>query len=660
MRAPQIPSDCRGPAGRGRAARLVTALLLALVAGCAETVPPAVFEEKAPGLEAVPAWLTFKCVKAGCDETLDVTVRELGTRRLAIKRVVLSEADRTDFELTSTLSPPAVMEGEFKVSVRYKPSGASELGDLKLLVTYADASPDDGEGRIPPGEISVPLLRRLVGEPVLLANPEKLVFGAVASGQTRSLPLTLSNAGFGNTSLAIAAIESDSPEIAVAALPQQGLAPEESATVQVTFAPTSERYSEAKLTVRTVDDVVAPVEILAVGTSLASPKAAVSPATGIDFGRVPKGTPRSASISLINRGGANLVVSGVAAAGNPNLRASLPEGATGLTLMPLESTTVGLSLSSESAGEIDGQLEIATNDPAKSTLRVPVTGMVTEPQAQATPVALAFGAVPQGWVRVAPISIRNAGWGALEVRALTLVLGSSNLFNLRSVPALPVTLERDQRLGLEVEFTAEALASFEGALTVESNDPNTPFLEVPISGQGVTCAAGCPLAHATPSCAGSQCSITSCASGWYDTDAQDANGCECAEPGDSDPGASCQEARDLGTFPDNGSSGSYTGNLAFDGDLDVLKFVGDDPAGGSYKVRVALTSGDPNIRFCVSTHKTEPCYMAVQDCPANLVYEKEGSGWSSDTAYYVVKVYRQGTNPAPACTRYTLTVSNGG
>jgi hypothetical protein len=67
------------------------------------------------------------------------------------------------------------------------------------------------------------------------------------------------------------------------------------------------------------------------------------------------------------------------------------------------------------------------------------------------------------------------------VSALTLIPGSSRLFTLRSAPPLPAHLERDQKLALEVQFSAESLGPFEGTLSIESNDPNHRFLEVPIS-----------------------------------------------------------------------------------------------------------------------------------------------------------------------------------
>ncbi|MGI5864459.1 MAG: choice-of-anchor D domain-containing protein, partial [Myxococcales bacterium] len=434
-----------GPPGRAFGPGFALLALFAL--GCSEPVQPVVTEPKPPGLEAEPRWLTFKCVKPGCDETLDVTVRQVGPRKLAIKRVVLSEPGRAEFSIESELEAPAIVNEQFKVSVRYRPIGGPVKGDVKLLVTYTDASPEEDGNRIPPGEVSVPLLRRLVGEPVLVASPERLVFGAVSPGESKSLPLTVSNAGSGNLSLAISAVVSDEPTIQAQALPSLGLAPGMSSEVQIGYAPQGAAYSEAKLLVRAAGDMVPPVEVIAVGTSLPDPTVAALPAEGLDFGRVEKGTQKRAGIEVVNRGGAPLEIESVRVLGNPNLAVTLPNEATSLTLAPLESVEVMVWLSSETAGDIDAYVELTTNDPSARQFRVPVVGMVTEPHAVA-PESIEFGKVPKGWVLTKPITVQNGGWGELEVNGLTLVLGSSDLFTLRSLPALPLSLERDQKLGL--------------------------------------------------------------------------------------------------------------------------------------------------------------------------------------------------------------------
>ncbi|HCF56451.1 MAG TPA: hypothetical protein DFS52_00440 [Myxococcales bacterium] len=649
-----------GPSPRAFGSGLALFALLAV--GCSEPVPPTVTEPKPPGLESEPRWLTFKCVKPGCDETLDVTIRQVGARKLAIKRVVLSEPDRTEYSIESELSAPAIVNEQFKVSVRYRPIGGPVKGDVKLLVTYTDASPEEGEGRIPPGEVSVPLLRRLVGEPVLVASPARLVFGAVSPGESRSLPLTVSNAGSGNSSLVISAVDSDEPTIGAQALPALGLAPGSSTEVQMGYAPQAAAYSEARLLVRSAGDMVAPVEVLAVGTSLPDPTVAALPAEGLDFGRVEKGTQKRASIEVVNRGGAPLELESVRVVGNANLAATLPNEATSLTLAPLESVEVMVWLSSETSGDIDAYVELTTNDPSARLFSVPVVGMVTAPHAVA-PGSIDFGKVPKGWVLTRPITVQNEGWGELEVKGLTLVLGSSDLFTLRSLPSLPLSLERHQKLGLEVEFRAEAMGPFQATLSVETNDPGGRFLEVPIRATGSTCAEGCPLENAVPSCVGNECSIASCESGWFDTDGEPENGCECSEIG-NDPGSSCQEAHYLGEFPDDGTSQTFRGILPWKNDVDTVTFFAKDAfnwGADRYDVRISLASADPSIRLCVYWHETgnhlSECYLENENCPESRSFQRTGTG-GGDDADYVVKIYRE-PGAAPTCKPYTLSVSNG-
>jgi hypothetical protein len=313
---------------------------------------------------------------------------------------VLSDPEATDFTISSELTAPAIMEGQFKVSVRYLPTGGEGSEDVKLLVTYADASPDESANRIPPGELAIPLLRRLVGEPVLVASPERVLFGAVERGGTSEQTLTISNAGSGNSSLAIQSIESDTAEIRAVSVPTQGLGPGESMQVQLSFSPSAEAYTEAKLTIHPVGTEVEPIQVAAFGTSLPNPTIAASPSDGIDFGHVARGTAKTATVELSNRGGTNLMVGPVRVVGTSQVTVELPGGGSNLTLAPLESATLTLTLGAQTAGDINASLSIQSNDPRKPTLQIPITGMVTEPQAQATPAELDFGNVPKGWVIV--------------------------------------------------------------------------------------------------------------------------------------------------------------------------------------------------------------------------------------------------------------------
>ena len=263
------------------------------------------------------------------------------------------------------------------------------------------------------------------------------------------------------------------------------------------------------------------------------------------------------------------------------------------------------------------------------------------------------------------------GHGGLEALDHQAVVGGRVL---QPLPHLASHIEQEplwrrpalddlQRLGLEVEFRSEAVSEFTGTLSVATNDPVNPVLEVPLRARGASCAEGCPLAHATPSCAGGECSIESCQSSWFETDGVAANGCECSETA-NDPGGSCQDAVYLGELIDNeDDTASFQGVLPTADDVDVLRFFAKDAwsISDEFHVRVQLTSSDPNIRLCVYRHEADShqgdCYWTEEKCPANRVYDLPSAGNGGDDADFIVKVHRP--SGAPTCAGYSLTVSNG-
>mgnify|MGYP006289981797 CR=1 FL=1 len=248
---------------------------------------------------------------------------------------------------------------------------------------------------------------------------------------------------------------------------------------------------------------------------------------------------------------------------------------------------------------------------------------------------------------------------------MALVLGSGELFTRRTVPDLPARLRNGERLALELEFRSEAAASFTGTLAVETNDPDTPFLEIPLSARGASCEAGCPIDNGTPDCSMGMCAVGRCDDGFYDADCDPVNGCECREPARrGDPGSFCADAVYLGSIDDDGESVSFTGVVPDAGDVDVIRFHARDSTqflSDDFDVRLDLRSNDPGIRMCVYRHDTEnhvnECVLENRRCGARR-YRHDGSFGREDGADFVVEVSRS-AGSTPSCTTYTLFARNG-
>ena len=117
-----------------------------------------------------------------------------------------------------------------------------------------------------------------------------------------------------------------------------------------------------------------------------------------------------------------------------------------------------------------------------------------QPQLQA-PAALDFGTVPVLNAASLAFTVNNQGRAPLEVRSLALASGSSSTFVIQG--ALPAQIEGGGNATVQVVFTPTAEQPETGTLHLETNDPTTPNLDVPLTGVGSTHAviAVSPTAH---------------------------------------------------------------------------------------------------------------------------------------------------------------------
>ena len=647
-----------------------TWLFLAVASlGCGPTKPPTTTGPVKPaGLYAEPARLAFTCVIPGCGEAVTTRITVSGDRRVAIKRILLTGGAASDFSFSTTETPPFIVGSavSFNVEVKYTPKGAPLPGVAELRLTFTDASAEESPMRLEPGELVVPLVRRLVGEPVLTVTPSLLSFGVVEKGMTRTVPLRVSNTGFGNVVLELSGFDAGTAPL-IARLPaQHSLAADAGVDVPVTWSPTTEGFLSALMEVQVASPGVQNLFLKVEGTSLTQPLLAIEPDSLIDFGEVVKGASRTLQVQLLNQGGLGLRIDNVSSNDTTgNLSMGFDAGVP-LSIAPLARFPMTLQLKGNTPGEVNATVNFLTNEPGSGSRTVVVKGTITEPKVTASPAMIDFGNVPVGWVVHKTIELRNTGYGTLTLKNLSFVAGSSTVFTLVGKPALPLALKRDQRVAFDVELSAATVSTFAGFVSIESDDPVKPFAEVPLTAKVDVCGPmTCPVANGTPTCASGSCKVASCNPGFFDTDRAVANGCECKEVG-TDPGAFCADSIYLGSLKDTDhAQTTHTGIIPTAGDIDLLRFYGEDATqlfSEDFVVKVRLSSSDPGIQMCVyrnnvGSHELD-CFFTNEACPSNGYYEKGGSFGSSDQADFIVKVFRTASS-VPACTPYTLFISNG-
>lgn len=654
-----------------RPSRYLSIAALALLSACGGNMPtqPGPVVPEFRGLVATPPQLAFTCVVPGCDSTLSVRVTSTVNRRVAIKRIVLSEPN-AEYTLTSDQGAPFILgaAAEFNVDVRFAPVTAPRSEALKLLVTYTDASAEEGADRIEPGELQIPLVKRLVGEPLLAATPGSVRFGVVAVGARREEPVKVKNVGFGNIALQLAAVgDAGIRDLRVDVPADVALVPDAGLDVPFVFTPNSEKYLKGTVTLRSPTPGVDPVQVQVEGTSFQTARIALEPEeTALEFGEIVKGTQQTVTVRLANVGGTTLDVTSLSAVDpSSRVKVAFPDLMTSASLEPLQRIDLKVEIDGRVPGVIDVPLHIESNDPVRPTLDIPIRAVITEPKISTDVALVDWGTVPQGWVVPKAVEVRNVGYGTLTIKGVTFVGGQAAVFTLGNLPALPYTLQRDERVAFDVELRAQAAANFTAAISIESDDPQNQFHEVQLRANVGSCASSCPIANGTPSCAASGvCSIGACNTGWYDTNMSAADGCECREIG-TDPGGFCSTGVNKGTLRDNGSNANHTGIIPTADDEDYIIFYAQDDSqvfSENFDVNINLTSSDPGITMCVSRYDTgtsvNECYPDSNKVCGIRSLRRNGSYGREDGAMFYIKVYRTASSP-PTCTPYTVTMRNG-
>ncbi len=113
------------------------------------------------------------------------------------------------------------------------------------------------------------------------------------------------------------------------------------------------------------------------------------------------------------------------------------------------------------------------------------------PHVVVPPTKLVFNAVSGAAPAAAkPVVVQNTGDGALSISGLRFTGPDAASFAVESAPSLPLTVPAGQSVTLNVSFTATRQGPAHAVLAVDSNDPTTPTVQVPVDGLGTAGLGG--------------------------------------------------------------------------------------------------------------------------------------------------------------------------
>ncbi len=327
----------------------------------------------------------------------------------------------------------------------------------------------------------------------VVAEPDTYDFYTVYIGQSETMTGSLHNANGGTVAIThwewtynpLAAFEVTSGLILPAPIGSG-----ESVDYQVTFTPPDFSFWNARLVFYTDSATTPSVEVQFWGFGdydPGLPNISVWP-TALDFGTVSIGDDGSQTTTITNSGGGELIVS-LSITGSPDFgfASGTPSD---FTLTGGQAQDVVLLYSPSDIGDDAGNLVIAHNDPdLMDDITVPLSGtglpVAADCDLSVSPSTLDFGAVIIGKTSTMEITLNNTGSGDCTVYGLDFT-GSSEFTPNSATPAIPFqVLAGGPTVTVRVDYAPSDAGDDAGALSVGSDDPDTPAQSVSLSGSGV-------------------------------------------------------------------------------------------------------------------------------------------------------------------------------
>lgn len=324
------------------------------------------------------------------------------------------------------------------------------------------------------------------GTPVIGVAPTALAFGPVRQGSNAVLTATITNTGTATLSVTSLSVggNAEFSLVGAPAVPLNVVA-KGSAKISVRYAPTNTGLDNGALTIASNDSTHPSTVVALSGNGVASALTVEPPA--LAFGNLRQGQTTNLHVTLGNSGTADCRVSGLAKSGSADFSFGQSAPVAPFVIAPLSSVIVPLAYTPSDVGADAGSLQLTSDDPANPSVSIALSGAGDPLPASAritlNPISLSFGAVRVGQSRALSIIIGNTGGAGCSVTALDVPGGEFALGPGAPVP--PFAVAPGAEIVVPIIYTPGLAGNAIGTLAVNSTDPNTPVINVGLSGSGV-------------------------------------------------------------------------------------------------------------------------------------------------------------------------------
>jgi len=425
-----------------------------------------------PDIDISPNTFSFGDVGIGLSKDIVVTMKNTGEAPLTVNTLqlngsgfVLLNAPQTPFTLNQNASQI--------FTIRFQPSANVNYSGI-LTITSND--PDEGN-------LTYTLTGKGVNPPDIDVTPSLVDFGTVVAGQSKDITVTIKNNITNGADLVISNITVSGNGYTLPTPPSYPITLSAGSTYQITIRftpPTSGQFS-GSLTISSNDPDEGSFKVDLKGNGSVPPDISVSPAS-LDFGDVLLNQSKTLTLTISNIGGSALQITNIQITGPGFSFKTQPQ--VPVTIQPGGNpVSIEVLFIPVNAQNYTGQITITSNDPDSPTTTIQLTGRgISAPNIEVTPASLDFGKVQINTTSDKTITIKNTGTEVLNISEETISGSQAFTIVSQSFNQIPAGEARN----VTVRFSPTGELPYAGNLIISSNDPDTPSIQVPLTGEGTS------------------------------------------------------------------------------------------------------------------------------------------------------------------------------
>lgn len=209
----------------------------------------------------------------------------------------------------------------------------------------------------------------------------------------------------------------------------------------------------------------------------------LSPAS-VSFGQVAVGKQATQSVSVSNNGNTALNITQVKLS---NAQFSMTGMTTPMPLAVGQAASFTVAVNPAAAGSLSGTLTAqGDSGSAPVVVNLSATAVSSQPQMSVSPATIDFGSVSNGLKGTSNLVLSNLGTADLTISAIVITGAQFTVAGIST----PKTISAGQSAQAVVTFSPTAAGSVSGNISMTSNDPANPTVNVPLTGTGSSVATG--------------------------------------------------------------------------------------------------------------------------------------------------------------------------